>query len=180
MKISTKGEYGIRAMLYIGMQSGRGPVTSHEIARHQGIPEPYLRQILALLSKDRLIQSNRGPQGGHLLGRPASEITLRDILITLEGQTTPIDQILALPCTIDIGTEHCVIREFFLEVKSAVERLLVSTSLQDLVSRQREILDKRISVPLDVCRPSASPASHISQASPPIPPVLPLLPILRD
>ena len=77
MKISTKGEYGIRAMLYIAAQSGRGPVNSHEIAQHQGIPEPYLRQILAQLSKDRLILSNRGPQGGHVLARPAAEISLR-------------------------------------------------------------------------------------------------------
>ena len=72
MKISTKGEYGIRAMLYIAMNADKGPVTSHEIARHQGIPEPYLRQILAVLSKERLILSNRGPQGGHVLHRPAS------------------------------------------------------------------------------------------------------------
>lgn len=172
MKISTKGEYGIRAMLYIATQSGRGPVTSHEIAQRQGIPEPYLRQILALLSKDHLIHSNRGPQGGHVLGRPASEITLRDVLLTLEGQTTPIDQILALPCTIAIGTEHCVIREFFLEMKSAIERLLGSTTLHDLVTRQREILDKRIAVPLDVCGSSTSPL--------PVLPVLPVLPIVSD
>lgn len=158
MKISTKGEYGIRAMLFIAMQSGRGPVTSHEIAQRQAIPEPYLRQILALLSKDRLIASNRGPQGGHMLGRPASEISLRDILMTLEGQTTPIDQILALPCTIEIGTEHCVIREVFLEVKSAIEKLLASMTLEQMVNRQREILARGISVPLDVCstpRPAA-------------------------
>jgi Rrf2 family protein len=162
MKISTKGEYGIRAMLYIAMQDGRGPVTSHEIATRQGIPEPYLRQILALLSKDRLIQSNRGPQGGHMLGRPAAEISLRHILVTLEGQTTPIDQILALPCTVEVGTEHCAIREFFLEVKSAVEKVLTSTSLQDLVSRQKEILDHGISIPHD-----------LTCAAPPILPVLP-------
>jgi len=164
MKISTKGEYGIRAMLFIAMQSGRGPVTSHEIAQRQAIPEPYLRQILALLSKDRLIASNRGPQGGHMLGRPASEISLRDILMTLEGQTTPIDQILALPCTIEIGTEHCVIREVFLEVKSAIEKLLASMTLEQMVSRQREILVRGISVPLDVCS-TPRPA-----------PVLPVLP----
>src|SRR3954464_7132552 len=121
MKISTKGEYGIRAMVYIAMQGGeRGPITSHEIAKRQGIPEPYLRQILALLSKDRLIQSNRGPQGGHVLRRPASEISIRQILVTLEGQSTAVDQILALPCTIDIGPDHCAIREVFLEVKKAV------------------------------------------------------------
>jgi Rrf2 family protein len=150
MKISTKGEYGIRAMLYIAMNSERGPVTSHEIARHQGIPEPYLRQILAQLSKDRLILSNRGPQGGHVLSRPAAQISMRHILISLEGQTTSIDQILALPCTIDVGTEHCVIREVFLEVKRAVERILSSTSLEDIVARQREILQQGISVPHDL------------------------------
>jgi Rrf2 family cysteine metabolism transcriptional repressor len=161
MKISTKGEYGIRAMLYIAMKGEQGPVTSHEIAQHQGIPEPYLRQILALLSKDRLIQSNRGPQGGHVLGRPASEITLRHIMVTLEGQTTAIDQILALPCTIDVGTEFCAIREVFLEVKKAVDRILSTMTLEELVHRQRKILTERISIPLDLP----------SQA---------LLPVLRD
>jgi Rrf2 family cysteine metabolism transcriptional repressor len=150
MKISTKGEYGIRAMLYIAMHADEGPVTSHEIARHQGIPEPYLRQILAQLSKDRLIHSNRGPQGGHVLGRPAVEITLKHILLTLEGQTSAIDQILALPCTIDVGPQHCAIREVFLEVKEAIERILNNTTLDDMVARQREILDRRILVPLDV------------------------------
>ncbi|HTQ78404.1 MAG TPA: Rrf2 family transcriptional regulator [Thermoanaerobaculia bacterium] len=150
MKISTKGEYGIRAMLYIGMHTEEGPVTSHEIASHQGIPEPYLRQILALLSKDRLIQSNRGPQGGHVLGRPAVDICLRQILVTLEGQITAVDQILALPCTIDFGPEHCSIREVFLEVKKAVERILTETTLEDLVARQRDILKRQITVPRDV------------------------------
>jgi Rrf2 family protein len=156
MKISTKGEYGIRAMLYIAMHADQGPVTSHEIATHQGIPEPYLRQILALLSKDRLILSNRGPQGGHILGRAPSQISLRHILLTLEGQTTPIDQILALPCTIDVGTEHCAIREVFLEVKKAVERILSITTLEEMVNRQREISTRHISVPLDLPSPSAA------------------------
>jgi Rrf2 family cysteine metabolism transcriptional repressor len=163
MKISTKGEYGIRAMLYIAMKLEQGPVTSHQIAKHQGIPEPYLRQILAQLSKDRLIQSNRGPQGGHVLARPAAEISLRDIMVTLEGQTTAIDQILALPCTIDVGSEFCAIREVFLEVKTAVERILRKTTLEELVNRQREILTHRISIPLDLA-----------------PLIAPLLPVIRD
>ena len=157
MKISTKGEYGIRAMLYIGMHADQGPVTSHEIAKRQGIPEPYLRQILALLSKDRLIQSNRGPQGGHVLGRQASQISLRDILVTLEGQTTGIDQILSLPCTIDVGTEFCAIREVFLRVKKEVERILSQMTLEELVHRQRDILEQRIPVPLDLPIPALLP-----------------------
>lgn len=147
MKISTRGEYGIRATLYIAMHGEERPVTSHEIAHHQAIPEPYLRQILALLSKDRLIQSNRGPQGGHTLGRPAESITLRDVLLTLEGHTTSIDQILSLPCAIDIGTEYCAIREVLLEVREAVEQILTRVTLGQLVERQRTILTQKINVP---------------------------------
>lgn len=150
MKISTKGEYGIRAMLYIAMHGEEDSVTSHEIAGHQAIPEPYLRQILASLSKSGLIQSSRGPQGGHTLAKPADEIPVRDILMILEGQTTSVDQILALPCAIDVGTEHCVIREMFLKVKKQVERILTETTIHDLAERQRQILKDDISIPLDL------------------------------
>lgn len=137
-------------MLYVAMHGDQGPVTSHEIATHQGIPEPYLRQILAVLSREGLVHSNRGPQGGHTLGHPAAEISLRQILLPLEGHTTAIDDILALPCTIEVGTKHCAIREVFLEIKEAVERILTATTLEDLVERQRDILDRHISVPLDL------------------------------
>lgn len=150
MKISTKGEYGIRAMLYLAVHADQGTVTSHEVAQHQGIPEPYLRQILALLSKNHLIHSNRGPQGGHSLARPADEISVRDILLTLEGQTTSVDHILSLPCKIDVGTEHCVIREMLLEVKQAVEKILAATTLENLARRQGELVRHDIAVPSDL------------------------------
>lgn len=157
MKISTKGEYGIRAMLYLAMHAGEGPLTSHEIAVHQDIPEPYLRQILALLSRDGLVQSNRGPQGGHLLGRPGEEIALKDVLLTLEGQTTPIDHILSLPCSIEVGTAHCVIREVYLEIKRAVEQILEETTLADMAARQRRILVEGTRIPRDLEEPAALP-----------------------
>ncbi len=139
MKISTKGEYGIRAMLFLAMHDQNGTVTSHEIARRQGIPEPYLRQILALLSKSRLIHSNRGPQGGHVLARPASEITVRDVLVTLEGQTTSVDQILSLPCCQEAGPEHCAIGELLIGVKKAVDEMLEATTFAMLARRQVEL-----------------------------------------
>jgi Rrf2 family protein len=164
MKISTKGEYGIRAMLYLAMHADQGTVTSHEVAQHQGIPEPYLRQILALLSKNHLIHSNRGPQGGHSLARPASEITVRDILLTLEGQTTSVDHILSLPCKIEVGTQHCVIRELLLEVKQAVEKILMATSLDDLARRQLELVREDIDVPSNLPENGSDYASGIETA----------------
>ncbi|MDE2691958.1 MAG: Rrf2 family transcriptional regulator [Acidobacteriota bacterium] len=150
MKISTKGEYGIRAMLYVAMHANGGPVPSHEIAVNQGIPEPYLRQILAALARDHLIRSNRGPQGGHLLGRPAEKISMHDILVALEGHTTSIDHILAQPCTIGVGPKHCAIREVFLSVKEAVETILCNYSLADLAARQQEVCECKIEIPHDL------------------------------
>ena len=137
-------------MLFLAMHEKDGPVTSHQIATRQAIPEPYLRQILASLAKHQLIRSNRGPQGGHTLARAAPEISLCDILMALEGQVTSVDQILAQPCSIDIGTEHCVIREVFLKVKSAVESILSETTLDQLARRQEEILKCNITVPHDL------------------------------
>jgi Rrf2 family protein len=140
VKISTKGEYGLRAMLYLAMNEDRGrPVPSYEIAKHQDIPEAYLRQILSVLSRKRLIAAVRGPQGGHRLGRPAAAIPLREILIVLEGHTTSVDRILELPCDVDWGPENCAIRGVYLEVKQAVERILNGTSLADLAQRQRSM-----------------------------------------
>ncbi len=150
MKISTKGEYGIRAMLYLAMHSENSPVPSHEIAINQGVPEPYLRQILAALARFHLIRSNRGPQGGHLLGRPAEQISMHDILVALEGHTTSIDHILAQPCTIGVGPRHCAIREVFLSVKEAVENILCNASLADLAERQQEVCECEIEIPYDL------------------------------
>ena len=150
MKISSKGEYGIRAMLYVAMHSDGAPVPSHEIAINQGIPEPYLRQILAALGRFHLIRSNRGPQGGHLLGRPAEQISMHDILVALEGHTTSIDHILAQPCTIGVGPRHCAIREVFLSVKEAVEKILCNMSLADLAERQQEVCECKIEIPHDL------------------------------
>jgi len=137
-------------MLYIAMNGEDGPVTSAEIARCQSIPEPYLRQILAQLAKGHLIRSNRGPQGGHSLGRPAEEVSLRDILMILEGQTTSVDQILALPCAIDVGTKYCAIREVLLKVKQAVDDILSEITLATLMKRQQKISERKIEVPFDL------------------------------
>ncbi len=155
MKLSTKGEYGLRAMLYVAMNDAAGPVTSRQVADRQSIPEPYLRQILAQLGKSGLVRSVRGPQGGHRLARPADDISLREIFVALEGHTTSVDQILTLRCDIEVGPEHCAIREVLLSAKKVVDDLLEGWSLGDLVRRQERILDEGIRVPRDLTEPGA-------------------------
>ena len=146
MKISTRGEYGIRAMLYLAWMAPdrEHQVRSKEISQAQFIPEHYLKHILADLKAHGLIESSRGPQGGHCLARPSSETTIASILLAMEGQLTQIEDILLMPCQIDVGPENCAIKEVWIRVKDAVEDILNSTTLEDLVSRQRALVQRSV------------------------------------
>lgn len=142
MKISTRGEYAIRAMLYLAW---KGPdranqCQSKEISQAQSIPEHYLKHLLAELKAAGLIRSSRGPHGGHWLARPPAEVTIADILLAMEGQLTHIEDILHMPCDIEVGPDHCAIKSLWIEVKDAVEAILCGTTLEDLHQRQRRMV----------------------------------------
>ena len=85
MKISTKGEYGLLAIIDLALHSGHGPVQSLQIAERQNIPKQYLDQLMLSLRRAGLVESARGRQGGYFLGRPANEISLLDVVAVLEG-----------------------------------------------------------------------------------------------
>jgi Rrf2 family protein len=89
MKISTRAEYGIRALIDLATHYGKGPIHSREIAERQGLPEPYLNQLMTTLRQAGLVTSKRGPAGGHALSRPPAEISLREAFSVLEGTTAP-------------------------------------------------------------------------------------------
>src|SRR5213592_207285 len=90
MKISMKGDYGLRALVDLADHFGEGPVQSKEIADRQDIPEPYLDQLLTVLRKAGYIRSRRGPQGGHALAKAPAEISMGDVITTLEGSIAPV------------------------------------------------------------------------------------------
>lgn len=85
MKISTKGRYGVKALFELAMHEGAGPVSLKTVAERQGLSEHYLEQLVAPLRKAGLVTSVRGAQGGYTLSRPASEITVGDVIRVLEG-----------------------------------------------------------------------------------------------
>jgi Rrf2 family protein len=136
MRIPMKVDYGVRALvdLAMGAEAGR-PIRTADIASRQNIPEPYLDQVLTTLNKFGFIRSRRGPQGGHTLARAASEITLHDVVSTLEGRTAPLD-------CIDDASEcklaaDCAQRNIWQDVEEAVHQVLVATTVGDLAERQR-------------------------------------------
>ena len=137
MRISKKGEYGARAMFDLAQHYGEGPIQSHDIAHRQGIDENYLNQILILLRKAQLIDSMRGPQGGHQLARAPEQICLLEVLTVLEGPLMP-DEAGGpeLPANQHIDQE--LVRDVWVEIRNAVEQVTRNISLDDLCQRKRD------------------------------------------
>ena len=91
MKLSTRGRYGIHAMYDLACRYNEGPQAVKAIAERQQISEAYLEQLFAPLRRDGLIKSVRGAQGGYTLAHPPEEITVGDVLRTLEGGLNLVD-----------------------------------------------------------------------------------------
>jgi Rrf2 family protein len=85
LRLSTKGQYGVRAMFEIARGCGSGPVTIREISEKQDVSVAYLEQILNKLRKADLVRSVKGPGGGYVLSREAGKISIGAILRELEG-----------------------------------------------------------------------------------------------
>ena len=80
MRLTTKGRYAATAMMDLAIHSGESAVTLHDIAEHQGLSLPYLEQLFARLRKDGLVTATRGPGGGYRLARPATEISIAEVI----------------------------------------------------------------------------------------------------
>ena len=90
MLIATKGDYGVRAMIDLARLNTGNPIARSAIATRRQIPEAYLDQLLGLLRRAGFINSVRGPGGGHSLAVDPKDITLFDLLETLEGSLSPM------------------------------------------------------------------------------------------
>ena len=136
MKVSTKGDYGVRALVELAHHYGEGPVQSAGIASRQEIPEPYLDQLLTTLRRAGFIRSVRGPQGGHALIRQPDELKLSDVIVALEGSLASIACVDdADACTKEGG---CAQREVWEQVRDATQAILEGVSIADLAEKERE------------------------------------------
>jgi Rrf2 family protein len=139
VKVSTRGEYGIRALLELAQRHGEGYIKSTDIAEARGIPENYLYQLLITLRKSGFIRSRRGPQGGHMLARSPGRISLAAVLIALEGPIEPVACIqegLTDDCAF---TKECPVREVWQRATDATREILESATFADLTHREQEL-----------------------------------------
>ena len=132
MRVSSRGEYGLRALYDLAEHFNQGPIPSADIAKRQNIPPNYLNQLLIVLRRSGLIQSDRGRRGGHRLARPPQKITLSEAVQVLDGSTAPVD------CVDDATScdEHCAYCYVWREVKEVTDSVLGKKTLADVTHRR--------------------------------------------
>ena len=135
MKLSTKGRYGTRALLDLALHRADEPVALKDIAERQQISLPYLEHLVAPLISGGIVRSVKGPKGGLTLAKTPGEVKLSEIIQLLEGSTAPVECV-DNP-TMCSRSELCVTRDVWEEMKKAMNTVLESTTLQNLVERQQ-------------------------------------------
>lgn len=136
MKLSTRGRYAVRALLELALNEGTRPAQLKDIARRQEIPLRYLQHLVAPLIAAGIVRSTRGPRGGVSLQKSPGEIKLSEIVQLFEGSLALVE------CTdtpaVCRRSAICATRDVWIEVKKAMDNVLESTTLRELVERQRE------------------------------------------
>jgi len=131
MKISTKGRYGILAMLDLALHETEDVhVPLNLIAERQGISHSYLEQVFSSLRKAGYIQSIKGPQGGYRLGDKPHRITAGNILRTLEGDLSVTEK--ANPASLN-AYENCLHKHVWMPINESIYQTVDTITLEDLV-----------------------------------------------
>lgn len=139
MKLSTKGRYGLRAMVDLAIHGQDQKVTIKSISERQGISENYLERIIALLKKGGYVTSSRGAQGGYNLSKAPEEISVGEILRALEGNLNPVD------CTLTNDEKECsqqnlcVTKFVWKRISDSINNAVDGISLQDMMDEQLAI-----------------------------------------
>lgn len=133
MRLSTKGRYGLRAMLDIAQSQEEGPVAIHSIAQRQDLSSRYLEQLLIPLKQAGLVRSVRGSQGGYVLGRAAGSITVGDVIRVLEGPIAPVDCVNELNPDECDRADYCVTKKIWSRLRDSIVEVLDSYTLEDLM-----------------------------------------------
>ena len=134
MRLTTKGRFAVTAMIDLALRQSNGPVTLAAISQRQQISLSYLEQLFGKLRRHQLVESTRGPGGGYTLGRKADDITVADIILSVDE---PLD---ATHCggkeNCHGGDSRCMTHDLWASLNAKMVEFLDSVSLQKLVEDQ--------------------------------------------
>lgn len=136
MKLSTKGRYGLRALIDLARYSELDPVSISSISERQDISERYLEQLMAMLKKVGLVKSIRGAGGGYVLAKEQKDISVGDVLRALEGNLNPVE------CSgfVEEGCEAaggCVTKYVWQKINDSINQTVDEIKLDQLVEESK-------------------------------------------
>lgn len=139
MKLSTKGRYGLRALIDLARYSTQEPVSITSISDRQGISERYLEQLMAMLKKSGLVKSIRGAGGGYVLAKELKDISVGDVLRALEGNLEPVEcsgLTEGEGCT---AKDSCVTKYVWQKINDSINKTVDEIKLDQLVDESRKM-----------------------------------------
>jgi len=139
MKLSTRGRYGLRAMIDMAMSEEKSPIATHTIAEREGLSERYLEQLLVPLKRAGLVKSVRGSQGGYILARNPQDITAGDVIRVLEGPIAPVECVSETNPEFCSRSDFCVTRSLWTKVRDSIVQVLDSYTLADLAREAQQM-----------------------------------------
>lgn len=140
MKLSSKTEYAILALLELGQRYDKGFVLSREIASSRDIPESFIERILLTLKNGGVLVSVRGANGGHCLARDPGKISVREIIELFEGSLAPIDCVnerissLSACCSIEAS---CVLKDLWQKMYDSMLASIENITIKNLITQER-------------------------------------------
>jgi len=138
--LTRKGKYGLKAMVLLAREDGRGPMLIGDLAEQEAIPKKFLENILLSLKHRGLVHSRKGPNGGYQLARPADQISVGDIVRALDGPlalVSCVSQTAYAACEECVSEKDCAVRRVFQQVRDETARILDGTTLAAAAAAKR-------------------------------------------
>src|SRR5262245_7361041 len=132
--LTRKGKYGLKAILTLAREYGRGPILIGELAEADAIPKKFLENILLALKHRGLVQSRKGPHGGYQLGRSPESISVGEVIRALDGPlalVSCVSQTAYAACEECVTVQDCAVRRLFQQVRDETARILDGTTIAD-------------------------------------------------
>ena len=144
MKISRKGEYALRAMIYLSLNYKKDLVSIKEVAEKGEIPKKFLEQILIELKKAGLLESMRGVGGGYRLIKPPEEISLARVIRIVDGPLAPLSCVSKLAYVGCPYESKCGLHSVMLDVRNAIAEILEGITFADVCKRTKGMLGGKV------------------------------------
>jgi Rrf2 family protein len=139
MKVSKRGEYGMRALCHLAESFGRGPIQIRTIAKAEEIPPKFLEGILLDLKRAGYTISKRGNEGGYALSRAPEQVLLGEVIRILDGPLAPMASASELRILMDRNPRQIGFYAVLIDVRNAVSEILDKTTLADVLQRNERL-----------------------------------------